>query len=54
MAATTIADVKRFLWLHGSGPLIAADPIELLRSLLTEYEKLEEKHKIKKKPEARP
>jgi len=39
MASTTIQDVKRHLWLHGS-VLTEADPNELLRELLAEHERV--------------
>jgi hypothetical protein len=39
MASTTIQDVKRHLWLHGTVST-ETDPNELLRELLAEHERL--------------
>jgi len=48
MASTTIQDVKRHLWLHGTVPT-ETDPNELLRDLLAEHEHLQKLMKLTKR-----
>ena len=41
MAATTTDDVKRYLWLQGVTADDSINPVDLLRDLLNENEKLQ-------------
>jgi hypothetical protein len=47
-----VQDVKRFLWLHPQVVDPATDPVELMRDLLEEHEKLLESLGLKKKDAA--
>jgi len=48
MAATTVSDVKRYLWLQGSGLQTSLNVDDLLRELLDEYEKLKHPNRSKR------